>query len=225
MRLVPLAVLVLAASLAPGCAAAKEVRAAPVAAADVEAASRAITSAVSERLLVKRASLRLEVDDPAEVAPAATRIAKEAGGWVESSSATSDRSAYLTLRVPARSLDAVLESLEKLGDVEERSVTTEDVTEQTIDLDARLQNLVAVRDRVKKHLDLTLGVKDVLEVEKELAKLQSEIDSLHGRLKFLRGQAAMSAVTLWASRPRILGPIGYVGYGLWWGISKLFVIR
>jgi len=59
-----------------------------------------------------------------------------------------------------------------------------------IDLDARLANLVAVRDRLQEHLARSTNVSEVIEVERELARLQGDIDSLSGRSTFLRSASA-----------------------------------
>lgn len=188
------------------------------------AGGRAVT-ALEGRLLVKRASLELEVDDPAALPAQADRIARDAGGYVESASASEGRRAWARLRIPAERLDLALAAIEKLGDVTRRDVSADDVTAEALDADARLQNLKSGRDRLRAHLERSTGVADVIAVEKELAWYQGEIDSLEARLKHLRSSAALSEVTLSAERPRILGPVGYVGFGLWWVVGKLFVIR
>ena len=113
--------------------------------------------------------------------------------------------------------------LETLGEVTGRNLSSEDVTEQYIDTDARLKNHIVLRDRLKKLLDRAQKVDEVLAIEKELTRVQSEIDSMEGRLKALRGQIDLAAVHLTIERRTILGPLGYVFKGIGWTVKKLFV--
>ena len=71
-----------------------------------------------------------------------------------------------------------IDGLSGLGDETDRRVTAEDVTEIVIDLVARLKNKIALRDRLRKLLDRAQDVKEVLVVEEQLTRIQSEIDSM-----------------------------------------------
>jgi hypothetical protein len=99
------------------------------------------------------------------------------------------------------------------------------VTEQVVDLDARRKNLAAVRDRLRSLLERAANVGEMVAVERELARVQGDLDALDARLKHLRATTSLSEVTVTASRERILGPLGYLGYGLYWVVAKLFVLR
>jgi hypothetical protein len=65
----------------------------------------------------------------------------------------------------------------------------------------------------------------VLAVEKELNRIQSEIETMQAQFDRLKSQLELSALSITLQRRPILGPLGYLAYGLWWSISKLFVIR
>jgi hypothetical protein len=112
-----------------------------------------------------------------------------------------------------------------LGDEERRSSGATDVTDQYADLETRLRNDLALRDRLQELLKRADDVEDVLAIEKELNRLQSEIESIQARFDRLKSQIELSRLSVRLERKRILGPLGYLGYGLWWGLSKLFVIR
>lgn len=182
-------------------------------------------AATAERLLVRRVSLRLVVDQPPPVGAQVEQIARGAGGFVENSRAEEDDRVTMVLRVPATRLDSVVAAVERLGEVDERQVAATDVTDETIDVEARLRNLVAVRDRLRQHLDRAANVQEVVTVERELARVQGEIDSLEGRLERLRGDVAMAQLTVRIDRRRVLGPLGALLSGILWVIEKLFVIR
>ncbi|GAF80224.1 unnamed protein product [marine sediment metagenome] len=179
----------------------------------------------SDRMLIKRASLHIEVDDVKTVVAMAASIAEEAGGYVENSSSSGNEDASLTMRVPAEELEGVLDRLAALGTETSRYLSTEDVTGEVIDLEATLKNRIALRDRLRTLLERAQNVKDVLLVEEQLTRLQAQIDSMEGRLKSLRGKAKLASLTLYVNRKRILGPLGYLAKGLWWVTTKLFVIR
>jgi len=102
-----------------------------------------------------------------------------------------ERAEYF-IRVPPERLDALMDSVAALGDVESRSVGVEDVTERVIDAEARLNSLRASRDRLRQLLERAGTVQDVIAVERELARVQGEIQSLEARLTALRSQVALS---------------------------------
>lgn len=178
----------------------------------------------ANQLLVRRAAVDVIVDDVARAAARARAVLVGAGGYVERAQ-RSDRAASLTLRVPAASLDAVLDSLATLGRVASRTVSAEDVTAESIDLDARLQALIATRDRLRELQQRASTVADVIAVQRELGQVQGEVDSLEGRLKHLRGSAALANVELSVRQKVILGPLGVVAQALGTVLAKLFVIR
>jgi hypothetical protein len=177
------------------------------------------------RMLIWRAWLSIEVSSVSNAVTRVTEIAKQSGGYVESNSDSGDESAHVTLRVPVGSLTPAMASLESIGKVTSRRVSSEDVTEQYVDIDARLKTMVALRDRLRALLDKAQDVKDILAIEKELGRVQGDIDSMQARLKALKGKVDLSSITVSIKRERILGPLGYVLKGAWWTIEKLFVIQ
>jgi len=183
------------------------------------------TDVRADRMLVWKASLDVKVwNVPAAVANA-TAVAERHGGYVERKSDSGEASASLTLRIPVKAFKESLAGLEALGTVTHRNVEAEDVTEQYVDVEARLKNKAALRDRLKQLLDKATGVKDVLAIETELNRVQADLDSMAARLKALKGRVDYATVRLGLSRRPVLGPLGYLFRGVWWGIEKLFVLR
>jgi hypothetical protein len=182
-------------------------------------------SADQSRMLIWRAWLSLEVASVSNAVTHVTDIAKESGGYVETQSDSGGERANVTLRVPVDSLKTAMSSLEAIGKVTSRRVSSEDVTEQYVDIDARLKTMVALRDRLRALLDKAQDVKDVLAIEKELSRVQADIDSMQARLKALKGKVDLASVSVSIKRRRILGPLGYVLKGAWWTVEKLFVIQ
>ncbi|HEX2204220.1 MAG TPA: DUF4349 domain-containing protein [Longimicrobium sp.] len=181
--------------------------------------------ASQERLLARRGSMRVVVERPDTAAARAVRIVEGAGGYVDASTADENSRVQLWARVPAATLDGVMEAFGGLGEVEERHIRTVDVTDETIDLEARLRNQTAVRDRLRSYLQQAGAVADVIAVERELARVQAEVEALEARLARMRSEVALSAVDLRLDRRRVLGPLGQVLSSVAWLVEKLFVIR
>jgi hypothetical protein len=177
------------------------------------------------RMLIWRAWLSLEVSSVSNAVSEVTDVAKQSGGYVETLSDSGEEWANVTLRVPVASLKPAMASLESVGKVTSRRVSSEDVTEQYVDIDARLKTKIALRDRLRALLDKAQNVNDVLAIEKELSRVQADIDSMQARLKALKGKVDLASITVSIKRRRVLGPLGYVLKGAWWGIEKLFVIQ
>lgn len=187
--------------------------------------ARVPESMARERKVVRSGELVVSVASPEGVSSEVERLLEEAGGFVERSTATRDSDVWLECRVPPARLDAVMDSVAGLGKEERRSVSEADVTEQYVDLETRLRNDLALRERLQQLLQRAKDVEDVLAIEKELNRIQSEIETRQAQLDRLKSDVEQSTLSITLRRERILGPLGYVGYGLWWAISKLFVIR
>lgn len=177
------------------------------------------------RKVIRTASLRLSVDEPEACINTIKDLVKKGGGYVENSNATRDGRVYMSLRVPSKDLNSILDTVARLGSEDSRSVSASDVTDQYNDLATRLKNSKALRDRLKQLLSKARNVKDILEIEKELVRIQTDIEQMQGRFDNLKGRVELSSVSITLQKSQILGPLGYVGYGLWWVTKKLFVIR
>ena len=107
----------------------------------------------------------------------------------------------MTLRVPAEKLASVEAEAAKLGKVLSQSASEDDVTQQHIDLEARLKNLQAEEVRLRGFLDQATKVTEMLEVERELSRVRGEIESMQAQIAYLEQQAAMATLTLALSAP------------------------
>ncbi len=179
----------------------------------------------SERIVVVDASLSLIVDDVDESAKTALSLIKSSGGYVQEQATGPNGSMEMKLRIPAAKIEDVLSELEKLGEIESKKIEARDMTDAYMDREARLKSLHALRDRLKTLLDKAADVKDILQIEKELARIQGDIDSMEAKNKILKDKSDMATVELNLRKGKILGPLGYVFYGLFWSLGKLFVIR
>lgn len=176
------------------------------------------------RQRTQTASMKVEVANPEKSASRVETLTVSAGGYVESSSADERDSVNLNLRVPQQECDRLLAEFGDLGKLKYKRIDSEDVSEQLVDMEARLENLRASRDRLRLQLERTTNVEEVLAVERELTRVQSELESFEARLKVMKDEVAYSKVSLALERKVIYGPVGYLGKAVMWGFEKLFVL-
>lgn len=179
----------------------------------------------SQRHIIRTASLSLEVKNVNTEVETFSVLVQQYGGYVKSNNKYTEKRAHVTAKIPVKKLDLFINDVSKLGKLTSRSTSTEDATEQVIDIDARIKNLIALRARYRALLDKASTILEVVSIEKELSKIQTEIDSIQGRRNSLLDQVAMSSVKVTFEQKTVYGPLGYLGKGLTWVIGKLFVLK
>ena len=112
---------------------------------------------------------------------------------------TVPQSAYLQFRVPQSRLDATIETLSELGQVKNRTIRAEDVSNQLVDYEARLRNLRRAEEAVLKILDRSGDVGEILQVAQELSRIREQIEQITAQLQQLKTQVAYSTVNLYLS--------------------------
>jgi uncharacterized membrane-anchored protein len=98
------------------------------------------------------------------------------------------------LRVPAPRFAEALAALEELGRVRERRVSGQDVSEEFVDLQARVRNLERHEQQLLTFMDRATKVSDLLAIEQELARVRGEIEGLTGRLRVLGNQVELATI-------------------------------
>jgi hypothetical protein len=157
---------------------------------------------VDERSIIYTGTLSVRLtrdDDIDEVANQAIAAASGAGGFVGSDRRTSDNGrsqATLELRVPADRFTAVVDRLAGFGTEESRSIDTQDVTEEVVDLDARIASQLASVNRTRTLLAQAQTIAEIVSVEGELAKRESELASLQAKKRRLADLTSLSTITL-----------------------------
>jgi hypothetical protein len=107
------------------------------------------------------------------------------------------RSATLELKVPASRFDELTGLLEPLGRLQFVNVGAEDVSEEFVDLTARVANGRRLEERLIELLRTRTGkLQDVLTVERELARVREEIERMEGRMRFLKSSAQLSTLSV-----------------------------
>ena len=139
---------------------------------------------------------------------------------ITSSSLTDDRY-KATIRVPANSLSSLMQSLKSVGKVTSSQISMDDVTDAYLDLEAALKNKRALRDRLRALLSQATKVEDILKIEQELSRVQTDLDQMDTRMKSMRLKVAKSTLNLSIIRQRIPGPIGIFSKSGGWIFDKL----
>ena len=153
--------------------------------------------ASQNRIIVRTVGMGLVVSNVAESVDEIAGVAQELGGWTVSSDRSAIHQGFVSVRVPAQHLDDAVRRIRDLGQrVEYESSTSQDVTDEYVDINSRLRSLRATEEALLELLAQATDVEDALEVQRELTGLQAEIESLEGRIKFLEQTAAFSLVSV-----------------------------
>ena len=150
----------------------------------------------TERKLSRSARLELTATKVVDVVAQARGIAQGAGGYTGQES-TGDELATLSLAVPADKLDGVLDQLSHLGSsLVKRELNTQDVTEQVVDVEARLATQRASVERIRALLARATSVSEIASVESELTSREAALESLEQQRNSLAGSVAMATVAM-----------------------------
>lgn len=161
------------------------------------------------QMIIRTGNVSIEVDSVERAVQQVTELAARSGGIVANASLqTGDndvRSATLEVKVPADRYDATLEGLRVVGEVKNSSTSSQDVGEEFVDVTARVTNAKRLEDRLITLLATRTGkLEDVLNVERELARVREEIERYEGRLRYLKAKVAMSTIVVSLFEP---GPL------------------
>ena len=149
-----------------------------------------------ERQVIRTGGLQVEVPNFEDASKALVRIAESSGGFIADTTTSQEEPPYGTfvLRVPALRFSPALDQIEALGKVTERRVSGQDVTEEFVDLQARVRNLEAHERQLLTFMERATRVADLLAIEQELSRVRGEIEQLTGRLRFLGNRVEMATI-------------------------------
>jgi len=148
-------------------------------------------ASVAPRKVIYTGRFNVVAGDTDVAVRSAKAMGERLGGYVLRMTLTG-----IVLRVPAEKFDAAVEELSHLGTIIEKDVSAQDVTDQVLDLELRLKNARAARDKLLALLDRTQAVKDTLDIEKELQRLTTEVEQLEGQINKLSNQVAYATLTI-----------------------------
>jgi len=157
-------------------------------------------------MLIRSGNAVVEVDSVEVGIGRVRRLAQETGALVANTTIQAgreqQRSASLELRIPSDRFDAVVNGLAPIGKLESVNVSAQDVGEEFVDLTARVANARRLEQRLIELLANRTGrLRDVLAVERELARVREEIERYEGRLRYLQSHVSVSSLTVVVHEP------------------------
>jgi hypothetical protein len=175
-----------------------------------DATTTANASAPVERKIIRNATLTLEVEQPPKAMQTIASVAEARGGFVVTSDSvrhvgTKGAKSYevvtVEIRVPAAQFDAALAEIRAAGSATAQKITGKDVTEEYIDLEARLRTQKALEAQLMEIMKRAQEVEDAISVQRELTNVRTEIERVEGRRRFLENQSSLSTISVTLQPP------------------------
>ncbi|MFI5171687.1 MAG: DUF4349 domain-containing protein [Chitinophagales bacterium] len=174
---------------------------------------------INNRMIIYNASVDLTVKNEIDSASNdIISIAKKYEGYVTE---TDNRKSVIKVR--SEHLNSALRDISQLGKTEHQTITGSDISDQYTDFAIRLENAKEARNRYLELLARAENVSAALLVEKELERLNGEIDLLEGKIRNLDNMVTYSTITVYLNEKTKLGILGLAGFGLYEGVKWLFV--
>ncbi|HBU06889.1 MAG TPA: DUF4349 domain-containing protein [Candidatus Magasanikbacteria bacterium] len=159
-------------------------------------------SPAQDRLIIKTGSISMVVENVREAIAKISQYTKDKGGFVVSSNVDKVGVApygEIIVRIPVTVFDSGVVDVKAMGEVESETVSGQDVTEEFVDLDSQLKNLRATETQFLQIMQRAVKIEDVLAVQRELTWVRRDIETMMGRMKYLKDSASLSTLTVYLS--------------------------
>lgn len=154
----------------------------------------------TDRKIIKEGEISFETANLKETESLITNTVNEMGGYVANDNVYSNEGRIIhrmVLRIPAEKFDQLLTKIsESAKKVDRKTISALDVTEEYIDVEARIKTKKELESRYKELLVKAKTVEDLLSIEKEIGTLRTEIESIEGRLRYLQDRVSLSSLTI-----------------------------
>ena len=160
-----------------------------------------VNTAALSRKIIYDGEIDLIVKDVDPIAKQVVTFIQDVRGYIAEQSTTgspgSQRSMRWKLRVPVEQFESLVQKVVALGELERNTRTSQDVTEQFYDIEARIKNKKAEEKSLTKILDERTGkLQDVLKIETELSRVRGEIEQIEGKIRVLENLSSLATLTL-----------------------------
>jgi hypothetical protein len=162
------------------------------------------TLQTTQRRIISNASVSIEVETVEAAIDQARSIMEGLGGFVEhlsSFGSDENQQANMTLRVPQDQFFTAVDRIEELGKVRARNLGSEDVSDQFIDLEARLKSSLREEESLLSLLEQANQVSEILTIERELSRVRTDIERVQGQLNFLERRVDLATISVSLFRP------------------------
>jgi hypothetical protein len=181
------------------------------------------TAEAADRKIIRNADITIEVPSTVDAQHQVTSIAESNGGFVVTSEAKQRESndpaqrtldIKLVVRVPSNQFGRAFVEIKKLaGNTPAEQVTSQDVTEDFIDLEARIKTQKALEVQFLEIMRQANKIADALEVQRQIAEVRTEIEKLEGRKRFLENRSSLSTINVNIQTPKPVIAITQTGFG------------
>lgn len=163
------------------------------------------------RMVIYNASLYMEVKKIVQVQDQINKTVVEMGGYTIQQTMNQNseerQESSLTVRIPQDHFQPFLDKVKKLGvRTENQSISGQDVTEEYVDLKSRVKSKQVAEKRLTQFMDEAKDTKTLLEISNELSKVQEEIETIQGQMKYLENQTSLSTVTITLFENKVVVP-------------------
>jgi hypothetical protein len=183
----------------------------------------ASTAEAAERKIIRNADITIEVPSTTDAQHQVTSIAETHGGFVVTSEAKQRENSdpaqrtldiKLVVRVPSNQFGRAFDEIKKLaGNTPSEQVTSQDVTEDFIDLEARIKTQKALEVQFLEIMRQAHKISDALEVQRQIAEVRTEIEKLEGRKRFLENRSSLSTINVNIQTPKPVITVTQTGFG------------
>ena len=192
--------------------------------------------AAIDRKIIRNADLTMEVASTTDTQHRIVSIAESHGGFVVTSEAKQRESTEpakrtldvkLIVRIPENQFGAALDQIRGLTtNLTEEKVSGQDVTEEFIDLEARIRTQKALEAQFLQIMRQTGKITDALEVQRQIAEVRSDIERLEGRKRFLQNRSSLSTITvnIVAPKPMVVVPTTGFRHSVREAVSESFEV-
>jgi len=153
-----------------------------------------------ERMIIRTGDMSMVVEDVVDVRDKIAQLATRLGGWVVGSSIYGEEeelTGWISIRVPDETFDQAFAELRGLAvRVTSESTSSQDITEEYVDLQSRLKNAEATESQYLALLEKATTVEDTLKVYEALTQIRYEIEQIKGRMQYLERTSAMSLISV-----------------------------
>ena len=164
---------------------------------------KASNTNIIPRSIIYTGWMSLETDDIDLTINKIKQVISSSNGYVDNISVDKSEKfeyGYITVRVPQDQFSNVVQSIENLGELKNKNISNNDITDQLFDLKIRIDNAKATEARFLQILDKAVNISDILQIEKELNRLRTDIEILEGHINNLNNRIAYSSLTINVSK-------------------------
>lgn len=179
----------------------------------VENLSKQGSSNISiERKVIKEGNIRFETDDVSKTQTEIKKIVSELGGHIGNENSFNYEGGIeytITVRVPEDKFNLLVDKISSLAvKIDSKNINASDVTEEYIDVEARIKTKKEIEARYAELLKKASRVDEILNIEREMGNLRAEIESLEGRMNYLRNRISLSTLNI-TFYEKVSAPFGF----------------